>query len=497
MSKGVSRQRGRRGKAAMTPASAAAGDATPGEQSSGGLRETLLVSLGGLAAAPLIGVLAGFLLLFGGIFLAIAWMIGPQAYIDSLRYAVYTGHTGGHIVDSWAALEFDPSDLPAGKLRWQPYAKISSCVVVEFTGDWSAPLQRGYCGNRFTFSDSFRLDVLDEMAPGVPFAFLRDANGFAVTEVRMSKAAHDWLSAHPPHDTFLLSKPPPKTALAELHEQFDNPLDVAIASWTTPFPPYPLVFDPQHPDQALPAALVADLRSAFWRGPWFFALLLAVPGFFVWRAGMNVLTGQTGPLLWVLAILPLLALPWWGDVLPRLLRHANSDWAAIATGMLDDITRVTRFSDGAPSDALFADGERMVWHADQGMYADSFGRIRFTPPQTMPNSADGALALLRAQASAQVRTFDAATQKTLFERLRQQYEANARGVQKLFRQAAEDVLRDAGSDRSAHLAARRFLIFGSGATYYDDQLDKIEQGSSAASESRPADRGATGTSKRQ
>ena len=481
MSKRASRRGDRQGKADARLAPAAA--VSQPDRSGGGLRETLLETLGGLLAAPLIGVLAGFLLLFGGIFLAVAWMTGPQAYVDSLRYAVYTAHVSGRIVDSWMALDFDPADVPAGKVRWQPYAKISSCAVVEFAGDWGAPLRRGYCGNRFTFSDSFRLDNWDEMAPGVPFAFARDASGFAITDMRMSKATRDWLAAHPPSDTFMLSKPPPKTALGELHEQFDTPLEVAIASWTTPFPSFPLVFDPRHPEEALPAALVDDLRHAFWRGPWFFALLLAVPGFFVWRIGMNVLTGQTGPVLWAVSILPLLALPWWSEALPRLLRHADSDWATVASDVLDDFTRVTRFTAGAPDDVLFADGERMVWRAGEGLYADTFGRIRFTPPQPAPKTAADALALLRAQASAQVRAFDAATKKILFERLRQQYDANARAVQKLFSPAAEDVLRDAAGDRGVHLAARRFLIFASGATYYDDQLDKLEQGASAASRS--------------
>jgi len=47
-------------------------------------------------------------------------------------------------------------------------------------------------------------------------------------------------------------------------------------------------------------------------------------------------------------------------------------------------------------------------------------------------------------------------------------------VQSLFRSAAENTLRDANADASAHQAARNFLIFASGASYYDDQLDKIE-----------------------
>ena len=68
----------------------------------------------------------------------------------------------------------------------------------------------------------------------------------------------------------------------------------------------------------------------------------------------------------------------------------------------------------------------------------------------------------------------------LFRRLREQYDANLQNVQRLFTTAAEDTLRDPGVDAAAHKAARKFLFYASGSTYYEDQLDKIEAARDAA-----------------
>jgi hypothetical protein len=153
---------------------------------------------------------------------------------------------------------------------------------------------------------------------------------------------------------------------------------------------------------------------------------------------------------------------------------ANKEWASIASDMLDDLSRVTRFTASAPNQALLRDGERIVWNASEGDYADTFGRLHFTPPDPAPKSDDEALAELRAQAAQHVKTFDSARRAELFQRLRRQYEAGQQDVQRLFTTAAEDTLRDARADATAHKAARNFLIFASGGTYYEDQLDKIE-----------------------
>ena len=179
-----------------------------------GLRGFLLDTAGRFVAAPIIGLLAGFLLLFGGVFLAVAWTAGPQPLIDSYKYAPFTAQATGRIVDSWVAIDFDPSNMPKNRTNWQPYSKASPCVVVEYTGDWGAALRRAFCGNRFDFREDFHFDDWFTMSPGVPFAFLRDASGFAVEEVRVSKTTFDWLATHAPDDTFMMSTPPPTTALA-------------------------------------------------------------------------------------------------------------------------------------------------------------------------------------------------------------------------------------------------------------------------------------------
>jgi hypothetical protein len=439
------------------------------------LRGLILGNLAWFAAAPVLGLFSGFLLVVGGIFLAGAWTAGPKPLLDARQYASFTARTEGRIVESWTALEFQPPATP-GKLYWQPWSKISPCVVVEYAGDWGAPMRRAFCGNRFQFSDFFRFDDWHTLMPGVPFSFVRDANGFAIQELRLSKSALDWLSRHPPYDIFMLPKPPPDTALGALKHQLDAPLEVALSSWRTPVQTIPLAYDPQHPETPVPAKIVADARVGI--GSLVFgsilALLFAVPGVFVFRIGIGLLTGQSGPLLWLLSLLPLLAMPWWGDFLPRLIAHANKQWADVASDMLDDLTRVTRFTASAPSEALLHGGERIVWKTDDSEYADTFGRLHFTPPNPAPKSDAEALAALRAQAMQQVATFDSTQRAELFQRLRRQYEAGQQDVQKLFTTAAEDTLRDARTDAAAHKAARNFLIFASGETYYEDQLDKIE-----------------------
>jgi hypothetical protein len=293
-----------------------------------------------------------------------------------------------------------------------------------------------------------------------------------VQEVRMSKPAFDWLRTNPPHSTFALSKPPPSTALGALQEQFDQPAEVAVASWAAPVSPFPLAYDPRHPEDVMPARYVADARGGF--SAWGFVLtaILAVPGFLVWRLGMVFLfSGQRPAVLWICALAPLLALPWWGDVLPRLIRPANQDWAEVATDMLDDIHRTTRLVATAPEDAALGDGERVVWRLDRGAYADTFGKLHLERPTAAPVTQEGALAALREQISTEVRTLGSGEQASLFVKLEEQHKAGLVGCQKLFTLAAEDALRDHDADPEVRRAARHFLSFAMG--YNDWDLDAL------------------------
>jgi hypothetical protein len=426
----------------------------------------LAVSMG---TAPIIGMLAGFLLLVGGIFLSIAWMTGVQPWLDASHYAGFTQRVQGTIVDAWTTLDFNPDDMRRDKLRWFGYAKISSCAVVGYED-----VRRAFCGNRFTFNDDQRMDDWTTLAPNVPFEFARDEKGFAVEQMRIGKDAAAWLKSHPPYSTFAAADPPPKTAYEALQDQFDRPLDVAIASWSRAARAMPLVFDPANPTEPMPAGYVDSRRSGPWFGAMIIAALLAAIGLAVWRAGIAVLIGDRKPaVIWAAALLPLLALPWWSDVFPRLLRHVDSGWADIATAMLDDITRVTRLTASEPNEAPLVDGERIEWRVDRGRYADTFGRIPFRAPAPLPANADAARAALEAQTGAYVDSLDASARGDLFVRLRTLKQHSLDDVQSLFIASAERTLRDPDF-RDAHVAAKRFLNDEQGAKYALDVLDAME-----------------------
>ena len=436
-------------------------------------RELILGQAASMAMRPFLVMIAGFMLLFGGIFLAVAWQVGPEPMIDAAQYKTFTVHTNGRIVESWLAMEFDPADM-GQKRRWFAFAKVAPCAVVEYAGDWDAPRRRAFCGNQVKFREDLDLNMWDTLMPGVPFAWQRDASGFAIGEIRLSKTARDWLATQPPYSTFMLSKPPPSTALGALREQLDRPLDTAALSWATPYPEFPLAFDPKNPDQPMPAKFVKDKQEGLWIGGFVFTAIFGVIGVVVWRLGIGFLFGsQPNVVLWVLTIAPLLALPWWGDALPKMLRHANRDWASVGTDMLDDLSRVTRLLASEPADATQASGERIALPVSEGLYADTFGRIHFVRPEPAPTTPDLAQAALRAQASAYVQKLDAATQAALFARLEKDTKAGRERAAPVFTTAAEDVLRAANTGPDARAAARRFLLYGMQYNLWDvDAMDK-------------------------
>ena len=436
-------------------------------------REIILGQAASMAMRPIYGIIAGFMLLFGGIFLAIAWQVGPAPMIDSVRYKTFTAQTKGRIVESWLAMEFDPADMGTYR-RWFGFAIVSPCAVVEVSGDWGTPSRRAFCGTRINFREDRDLNMWDTLMPGVPFAWQRDGSGFAVGEIRMSKTARDWLAAHPPYSVFMLSKPPPSTALGALREQLDRPFDTAALSWATPAPEFPLAYDPKMPDQPMPAKFVADKQEGRWIGGLIFTAIFGGIGVVVWRLGIGFLFGsQSGAVLWVLTIVSLLALPWWGDALPKILRHVNKDWASVGTDMLEDLSRTTRLLASEPADATLAAGERIVMRVREGLYADTFGQIPFVLPQPAPTTPELAQAALRAQTSTHVQKLDSAAQAALFARLEQDKKAGRERAAAAFTTAAEDVLRAANTGADARAAARSFLLYGMHYNRWDvDAMDK-------------------------
>ncbi len=427
--------------------------------SGGGWRDLVLQQALGYAVSPLVRLLAAFPLGFAIVLLSAGWLVAPQRLLDGHRFRTYTAHTQGHIVDSWLALEFDPV-LQGDRGNWSGPARATHCAIVAYDGDWGAPQQRAFCGNRLNVHAEETLPMLVDdatMAPGVPFAMPRDERGFASPQMRIGSAEAAWLKAHPPFAVF--DDPHIPTAWDALKRRLDRPLEDAIIGWGRPVPAFPLALDPLAPGEAMPAAFVEARRGFGKPGAWPGALLLLAAGGWLWLAGMRVLMfGLPRATMLLAAWLPLLLLPWWGERMPRALARVQPEVAEIVGDMLADLDVTGRLVASTPATAQLArGGERIGWRVGEGDFADTIGRIAFTAPSPMPADADAALRQLVASVATQVRAFDPAQRTALFERLAADKQAGRTGAGLLFVGVARESAFDAGHDADEARAAYRFL----------------------------------------
>lgn len=412
--------------------------------------------LAGIFLGRFLRVLAAFVLGIAAVLLIIAWQAAPQRALDAAKYSRFTARADGKIVESWLAIQWHPGDM-GELLRWHAFAKTSPCAVVEYAGDWGAPLRRAFCGNRFSFREEFPLHDITQMAPDVPFDWPRDERGLIVPEIRVSHVGMQWLTTHPPYSTFMLAKPPPTTALDALKLQVNRPVDDAIASWSRPPPAFALALDPQQPAEAMPAGYVESRRSFHPRG-WLLFLVIAAPGLALWFKGMQLILGNVPPVARrMLSVVPLFTLPLWSEQFPNALRSVNKDLANVIADIVGDIDRTERLIGSDAADATLADGERLVFHVGQGPYAATFGRIRFSLPESPPASADEALAALTQTVTRQVRALGAAEQTEVFAQLTRDKINDLRGAGLVFLPAAKEALLDAKSEPAQQGAARWFL----------------------------------------
>jgi len=400
-----------------------------------------------------LGFYAAMVLGVAGLVLTVAWQHGPQRVLDADQFALLTAKSTGRIVESWLALEWDPAEMGNLK-RWRAFAKATPCAVVEYTAEW-APARRAFCGNRLTFYEHYTLHDLKEMAPRVPFDWARDESGFAMPEIRLPAAALAWLKEQPA-DEFFLKNAKPESALDDLRLAIDRPVDVATESWGTPAPTFPLALDPKHPGAALPAGFIDARREA--RPDWGMTAIGGLIGLVAWFKGIHILLLRARRIERLLVgIVPLLALPWWGEEFPRVLRNLNPQFGSVIADMMGDIDITGRLTASEPADAVQADGARVVWRLAEGRYAETFGKIRFVLPQPRPVDADAALAAIAQITANQVRALPAAERQALFERLKSDKLQDLRGAGFAFLPAAREEVMAPASDPAVRLSAARFL----------------------------------------
>jgi len=404
---------------------------------------------GALYGRMMLPVAATFLVL-GGFVLMMAWQAGPQRLLDEREFAPYTARQDGRIVESWLALDLQLDDMGDSKY-WPAFARATPCVVVQAEGQWGEP--RAFCGSPHWLHDrGFTIHDLRQITPGVPFDFRRDASGFSMPEIRLEKRALEYLAANKSQSIFY-----PGTALDELRKRFDRPVELAIVSWSQPAPAFPLAIDPARPAEPLPAAYVQMRRS---RQPdWFFQCI--VPAFFgiaFWLHGMGMILGALVPVgRVVIGLLPLLALPWWGEELPKAIAHINADAGTEMRRIVGDIDPEGQLEASAPAEAQLRDGVRISFAVQEGYYLDTLGRFTFTPSRPTPMSPDAALAMIAADIPEALTRVGTPLRVEIFDNLVRDKKNGLDQAGLAFLLAGKAALTDPMSSAELRTAARRFL----------------------------------------
>lgn len=397
---------------------------------------------------------AAIFLGIGGLVLAVAWHMGPNKYLQARQFPTLTATAPARIVDRWMAIEFDPSKM--GEYRdWRPFARASACIVVEYDGGWGSAQRRAFCGTRLPFYDHYTLHDVKEVSPGVPFTWSRDDHGFAVPELRVSKAAFDFLSKVPagtPAD----ADPVEHTDLGRLRALFERPVDNAIAGWSAQDPEIMVSVDPARPAEAWPTSLVTDPKRL--APDWFGAIAGGIMGLVFWYAGVRILAGNhRWPLIAIGGALPLLLLPWFTDAVPRAVRSMNDGAGQVIEDMMGTVDGVDRFAAMAPADATLAQGQRIVLAPAASRYADTFGTLALAPPSVRPADADAALLALADAVAARVRAEDEDTRVALFTRLARDKSLDRPRAGYAFLRAAREAYTAPASSPQLREAAYRFL----------------------------------------
>ena len=327
--------------------------------------------------------------------------------------------------------------------------------MLEYDGDWGSR-QRAFCGTRLPFATHYGVHALDRLAPGVPFAWARDGNGLAVPEIRVAPATLRYLEKTAPIEHAFPHIKDARSALELLQFELVSPVESVIRGWSAAPLTIRLAVDPDDPATALPAGFIEERPAP--RGLWVGAIFAGAFGLVFWWGGAMILLAHIPPLARaIMATLPLLALPWWGDELPRYLAYLHEDFAEVIEDMLGDVDRLGRLVPSEPADALLAQGERLSWKPGGAPYEQTFGRLALAAPAGPVASPDGALAALTAIAAAQVRAWPAAEQEALFARLRVEKERSLYGAGFAFLPAAREALVGPGVDEGVRSAARGFL----------------------------------------
>jgi hypothetical protein len=127
--------------------------------------------------------------------------------------------------------------------------------------------------------------------------------------------------------------------------------------------------------------------------------------------------------------------------------------------MYGDIDRTGRLGASAPEAAAQVRGRRLVWRLEDSVYADTLGKLTFTPPPKPFPNRDAALVALTDAVTAQVGTLDAVSRASLFVELLRLHRGARKDAARVFVPAAKQLAGGAWPDSDGKEAAERFLRY--------------------------------------
>jgi hypothetical protein len=402
----------------------------------------------------------------GGVVLACVWQMGPGTLLARHDLAAYTGRTTGRITASWLAVDFDPSSMGETGTEWHEASRARICEEVEYRSpDRPIPRRLAFCSQRLGLPESTSLALLDELAPGVPFGWPRDAAGSPVAQIRLSRAALDWLATKPVwswHEMGLKPeiaavRPPPKNELEAMMSAFDKPLDFLLTAWSRPpVTELPVAFVPGAPERALPAVVVKHGPKTS-GNEWAMVVGGLIVGLAAWVAGISSLS-EDPRVCWAAGVLGLVTLPWWGEHFPRAITSLSPATGEIVKEAYLDLTEIEGSVHAyAPDSAPGAHDQVLRWTLAGTSYADTLGTVPLAQPQPAPANPDAALAALVAKVDAHAAGLSDAEVIALLDRLWRDKEAQRRDVGIAFVSAARTCRLDPRRSEGARHAAVRFL----------------------------------------
>jgi len=362
----------------------------------------------------------------GGALLSTAWLAGPARVELAHRIERFAARAEGRASHPFWHFDVDLDRLGGG-WNWPATTTAELCTEVDVTGIPTGTIHTTLCGARRSQHAPWGILDTEALAPDAAVAWPPDARGWPEIEMRFSPRALAWLSGRKAFTWPLTGQssearaamPPPGSELDAFLLEVDRPVEWLVRTWSAPPPaPYPMAYDPDDPNGAVPVSVLEAVRS---RGPaWFMTGALALFGLVAWMAGIWIgFAGLSRPLFAAVAIGPLLALPWWGDRFAPALLWLEPRAGMVGADIAHDLNEGLRLPVEVRDPEALAGLQPVTWSIGRSYYDVLAGPFGPSLPDPKPADADAALAEASRQVSEKMVAASDAELAPLLARLRQ------------------------------------------------------------------------------